>query len=64
VLQNNFRIRGTPGYQVNDNMQLTIGYMSTLNDSEPGDLKMDGVTLKLMYGWHKLIEGINRLKSE
>jgi hypothetical protein len=61
---NNFGIGGTLGYQVNDNMQLTLGYMSTFNDSNPEDLKMDGFTLKLIYGWHKLIEGINRLKSE
>jgi hypothetical protein len=61
---NNFAIGGTLGYQVNDNMQLTISYMSTLNDPEPEDLKMDGFTIKLIYGWHKLIEGMNRLKSE
>jgi len=61
---NNFGIGGTLGYQVNDNMQLTIGYMSTFNDPEPEDLKMDGFTVKLIYGWHKLIEGMNRLNSE
>ena len=61
---NNFGIGGTLGYQVNDNMQLTIGYMSTFNDPEPEDLKMDGFTIKLIYGWHELIEGINRLNSE
>jgi len=61
---NNFGIGGTLGYQVNENMQLTIGYMSTFNDPEPEDLKMDGFTIKLIYGWHELIEGINRLKSE
>jgi len=61
---NNFGIGGTLGYQINDNMQLTIGYMSTFNDPEPEDLKMDGFTVKLIYGWHKLIEGINRLNSE
>jgi hypothetical protein len=61
---NNFGIGGTIGYQVNDNMQLTISYMSTFNDPEPEDLKMDGFTVKLIYGWHKLIEGMNRLKGE
>ena len=60
----NFGIGGTLGYQINDNMQLNIGYMTTVNDPDPEDLKMDGFTVKLIYGWHKLIEGINRLKGE
>jgi hypothetical protein len=60
----NFGIGGTLGYQINDNMQLTIGYMTTVNDPDPEDLKMDGFTIKLIYGWHKLIEGINRLKGK
>ena len=61
---NNFGIGGTLGYQVNDNMQLTISYMSTFNDPALEDLKMDGFTIKLIYGWHRLIEGINRLKGD
>jgi len=61
---NNFGIGGTLGYQVNDNLQLNIGYMSTFNDPDPEDLKLDGFTIKLIYGWHKMIEGINRLKSD
>jgi len=31
----------TLGYQVNDNLNLTFGYMSTVNDSAPSDLSMD-----------------------
>jgi hypothetical protein len=61
---NNFGLGGTLGYQVNENMQLTIGYMSTFNDPKPEDLKMDGFTIKLIYGWHKLIEGITRLEGK
>jgi hypothetical protein len=38
--------------------------MSTVNDPDPDDLKMDGFTVKLIYGWHQLIEGIHRLNSE
>ena len=60
---NNFAIGGTLGYQINDNLQLTIGYMSTFNDPEPEDLKMDGFNFKLIYGWHKLIEGMHRIKG-
>lgn len=58
---NNIGIGATIGYQINDNLQLTVAYISTINDPDPEDLKMDGFTVKLIYGWHKLIEGINRL---
>jgi hypothetical protein len=61
---NNFGIGGTLGYQINDNMQLTVSYVSSINDSDPEDLKMDGFRITLIYGWHKLIEGINRLEGK
>jgi hypothetical protein len=51
----------TLGYTVNDNIQATIGYMSTINDSEPGDLQMDGFRASIVFGWHPLIEGVKRL---
>lgn len=54
----------TLGYQLSDNLSLTTAYMSTINDSSPSDLKMDGVTFSLTYGWHKVVEGMNRLKTE
>ena len=54
----------TLGYQINDNLGLTFGYKSTVNDSAPGDLQMDGFMISLVYGWHPLIEGSRRLKSE
>jgi len=54
----------TLGYQVNDNLNVTVGYKSTVNDSAPGDLKMDGFMISLVYGWHPIIEGMKRLKSE
>ncbi len=52
------------GYTINDNLNLTFGYLSTVNDKAPGDLRMDGFTVSLVYGWHPLIEGMKRLKSE
>ncbi len=58
---NNIGIGGTIGYQINDNLQLTVAYTSTINDSAADDLKMDSFTIKLIYGWHKLIEGMHRL---
>ena len=61
---NNLGVGLTLGYQVNENLNLTFGYKSTVNDSGPGDLRMDGLMISLVYGWHPLIEGSRRLKSE
>jgi hypothetical protein len=61
---NNLGIGFTLGYQINDNLSLTAGYMATVNDSAPGDLQMDGFRLSLTYGWHKIVEGQKRLKGE
>jgi hypothetical protein len=54
----------TLGYQVNDNLNLTVGYKSTLNDDDPEDLSMDMFMVTLVYGWHPLIEGSKRLQNE
>jgi Putative MetA-pathway of phenol degradation len=54
----------TLGYQVNDNLGLTFGYKSTASDDEPDDLQMDVFMISLVYGWHPIIEGSKRLKSE
>ena len=53
----------TLGYQINDNLGLTMGYKSTVNDSAPGDLQMDGFMISLVSGWHQIIEGASRLKG-
>jgi hypothetical protein len=53
----------TLGYQLTDNLSLTTAYMSTINDGRSSDLKMDGVTLSLTYGWHRVVEGQKRLHS-
>jgi hypothetical protein len=42
----------------------TAGYMATVNDSQPTDLQLDGFRISLAYGWHKIVEGQKRLKSE
>ena len=60
---NNVGLGGTLGYQINGNMQMNISYSSSVNDSQPTDLKMDGFRVTLICGWHPLVEGINRLKS-
>ena len=54
----------TLGYQVNDNLNLTFGYKSTLNDEAPDDLRMDSFMVTLVLGWHPLLEGARRLHGE
>ncbi|NJD28131.1 MAG: transporter, partial [Chloroflexi bacterium] len=61
---NNVGVGLTLGYTINSNLNLTVGYKSTINDSAPGDLRMDGFMISLVYGWHPLIEGMKRLKNE
>jgi len=54
----------TLGYGVNENLNLTFSYKSSLNDADPGDLRMDVFMVTLVYGWHPLIQGFQRLKNE
>lgn len=61
---NNLGVGFTVGYQINENLSLTAGYMATVNAHASTDLKMDGFRLSLTYGWHKIVEGQKRLKSE
>jgi len=60
---NNLGMGLTLGYQLNDNMQLSGSYSSTVNDKGDEDLNMDGFRITLIYGWHELIEGMARLKG-
>jgi hypothetical protein len=53
----------TLGYQINDNLSLTTGYMATVNDRAPTDMQLDGFRISLTYGWHKIVEGQKRLNS-
>jgi hypothetical protein len=61
---NNVGVGLTVGYTINDNLSMTVGYKTTLNDSKPTDVRMDAFMFTLVYGWHPLIEGMKRLKSE
>jgi len=61
---NNVGVGLTLGYTVNENLNLTVGYKSTVNDSAPTDMRMDGFMVTLVFGWHPIIEGMRRLKSE
>jgi hypothetical protein len=55
---------GTVGYSLNANMQLNLSYISTVNDGAPEDLKMDSFRFTLIFGWHKLVEGMQRLGAQ
>jgi hypothetical protein len=61
---NNIGLGLTLGYSINDNINMTFGYKSTINDNAPTDLRMDAFQFTLVFGWHPLIEGSKRLKSE
>ena len=55
----------TLGYQLNESMQLTIGYKSTLsNDAGANELQMSTFTISFVAGWHRLIEGVDRLSGD
>jgi hypothetical protein len=60
----NFGFGLTFGYQINENVNLTFGYKSTVNDTAPTDLRMDSFMITLVFGWHPLLEGSRRLKGE
>jgi hypothetical protein len=61
---NNLAVGLTLGYTVNQNLNLTVGYKSTVNDSAPADMRLDGFMVSLVFGWHPLVEGMRRLTGE
>ena len=52
----------TLGYKINDNLMMTAGYTVTIDDG-PADLDLGAFRINLIYGWHQLFEGMDRLKS-
>ena len=61
---NNLGVGLTLGYAINDNLGLTFGYKTSVNDSKPTDVRMDSFLVTLTFGWHPLVEGMKRLRSE
>ena len=54
----------TLGYQLNDSMQLTLGYKSTLsNDASSNNLRLSTFSVSFVAGWHRLLEGVGRLSG-
>ena len=60
----NYGMGFTLGYGVNENLNLTFSYKSTLGDNAPDDLRMDVFMVTLVFGWHPIIEGSRRLQSQ
>jgi hypothetical protein len=54
----------TLGYQVNDNMNLSFTYKSTINDGASDAMRSDVFMITLISGWHPIIEGSNRLQNK
>ena len=50
----------TFGYSINQNLMLTAGYTATVEDGRD-DLDLGVFRVNLIYGWHRLLEGIKRL---
>lgn len=61
---NNVGVGATLGYQINENLNLTLGYKSTVADNGSGDLQMESFMVSLVAGWHPLIEGARRLREQ
>ncbi|GAB3414706.1 transporter [Massilia agilis] len=60
---NNFGFGLTFGYQINENLNLTVGYKSTLAQAASADPRIDTFMMTLVFGWHPLLEGARRLKE-
>jgi hypothetical protein len=54
----------TFGFQVTDNLSISMSYFSTIDDGAAGDLRGDEFRLMFTYGWHNLLEGMRRLSGE
>jgi Putative MetA-pathway of phenol degradation/Chaperone of endosialidase len=61
--RNDFGLGVTLGYKINDNLSLTAGYKSTINDGGPDALRLNQFMFSVTYGWHRIIEGSKRLKQ-
>jgi hypothetical protein len=57
---NNVSLGFTLGFEINDSLMLTAGYSSTIG-SGSRSLDLGMFHISLVFGWHELIEGINRL---
>jgi Putative MetA-pathway of phenol degradation len=61
---NNVGVGFTLGYGINDNLNLTVGYKTTIADRDADDMRMSGFMVSLVFGWHPLLEGAKRLQGK
>jgi hypothetical protein len=61
---NNTGVGFTFGFQVTDSLAINTSYFATVADSDPTDLRGDEFRIMFTYGWHKLLEGVNRLQKK
>lgn len=61
--RNDLGLGVTLGYKINDNLSLTTGYKSTINDGAPDALRLNQFVFSVTYGWHRIIEGSKRLRQ-
>ncbi len=59
----NLGVGVTFGFQVNDNLAINVSYCTTVDDNDPGDVRGDEFRLMFTYGWHPLIQGMQRLSG-
>jgi len=57
-------IGATIGTELTRNLMLDIGYQSTINDSDPGDIQMSTFSFSLTYYWASLLDGLHRVGFE
>jgi hypothetical protein len=61
---NNVGVGLTLGFQITDNLSVSMSYFSTIDDGDDGDLRGDEFRLMFTYGWHQLLEGMRRLSGK
>jgi hypothetical protein len=54
----------TLGYEINDNMNISFTYKSTINDNAADAMRSDMFMITLIAGWQPVIEGSKRLQSK
>ncbi len=61
---NNPGVGFTVGFKVTDNLSINTSYFSTVADGGATDFRGDEFRIMFTYGWHKLLEGMNRLSKD
>ena len=61
---NNPGVGFTVGFKVTDNLSINTSYFSTVADGGATDFRGDEFRIMFTNGWHKLLEGMNRLSKD